>query len=72
MRPSPLVVVDSDDVGSGGQDVSPSPERPHSAESMDSAPAAPVPVPSGLLDAPPGLPPPTCTPKADPAAAPGL
>jgi len=68
--PSSLV-VDSD-VGSGGQDLSPSPERPYSAESMDNVPAAPVRVPPGLPDAPPGVPPPTRTPKADPAAAPGL
>src|SRR6266481_1367819 len=70
--PSPSVAVDSDDIGSGSQDVSPSPGRPRSAESMDSIPAAPVSVPLALPDAPPGLPPPTRTPKADPAAAPGL
>ena len=64
------MVVDSD-VGSGDQDMSPSPERPRSAESMDNAPAAPVPVPPGLPNAPPDVPPPTRTPKADPAA-PGL
>ena len=40
--PSPSVAVDSDDIGSGSQDVSPSPGRPRSAESMDSIPAAPV------------------------------
>ncbi|OJA21540.1 hypothetical protein AZE42_01811 [Rhizopogon vesiculosus] len=70
--PSPSVAVDSDDIGSGSQDVSPSPGRPRSTESMDSIPAAPVSVPLGLPDAPPGLPPPTRTSKADPAAAPGL
>ena len=70
--PSPSVAVDSDDVGSGSQDVSPSPGRPRSVESMGSAPAAPISVPPGLPDAPPGLPPPTRTPKADPAAAPSL
>jgi len=59
-------------VRSGGQDMSPSPERTRSAESMDNPPAACVPVPPGLPDTPPCIPPPTRTPKADPASVPGL
>jgi len=72
MSPSPSMAVDSDDVGSGSPDVPPSPARPRSTESVDSTPAVPTPPPPGLPDAPPGLPPPTRTPKTEPAPAPGL
>lgn len=66
------MVVDSDDVGSSSQDVSPSPARPRSTESTDSTPAVPVIVPPGLPGAPPGLPPLIRAPKADLVTAPGL
>ncbi|KAG1768623.1 hypothetical protein EV702DRAFT_1144308 [Suillus placidus] len=69
--PSPSMAVDSD-VGSGSQEVPPSPARPRSTESVDSIPAVPASLPPGLPDAPPGLPPPTRTPKTDPAPTPGL
>ncbi|KIJ17128.1 hypothetical protein PAXINDRAFT_111882 [Paxillus involutus ATCC 200175] len=58
--PAPSLAVDSD-VGSGSQDISPSPVRPRSTESMQSSPL----IPPGILDVlpglpgPPGLPPPS-------------
>ncbi|KAG2364971.1 hypothetical protein BDR07DRAFT_1354375 [Suillus spraguei] len=70
--PSPSMVVDSDDIGSGSQDVPPSPARPRSTESVDSTLAVPASLSPGLPDAPPGLPPPTRTPKTEPTPVPGL
>ncbi|KAG1868806.1 hypothetical protein C8R48DRAFT_771575 [Suillus tomentosus] len=70
--PSPSMAVDSDDVGSGSQDVPQSPPRPRSTESVDSIPAVPISLPPGLPDAPPGLPPPTRTAKAESVPASGI
>ncbi|KIJ60676.1 hypothetical protein HYDPIDRAFT_138939 [Hydnomerulius pinastri MD-312] len=70
--PAPSIAVDSD-VGSGSQDISPSPARPRSTASVQSsAPSLPPGVPDAPpgLSGPPGLPPPSR--KADPLTPPGI
>ncbi|KAH7889987.1 hypothetical protein F5I97DRAFT_1849132 [Phlebopus sp. FC_14] len=72
--PAPSLTMDSD-LGSGSQDVSPSPARPHSATSVHSSVPS---VPSGPSDFPPGLsgplglPPPSRNAKVDLRAPPGI
>ncbi|KAH7910631.1 hypothetical protein BJ138DRAFT_1008399 [Hygrophoropsis aurantiaca] len=67
ISPAPSIAVESD-LGSGSQDISPSPARPQSPETFQSnipsAPSTNPDVPPGL-SGPPGLPPPSRNQKVD-------
>ncbi|KAH7927074.1 hypothetical protein BV22DRAFT_306086 [Leucogyrophana mollusca] len=67
LSPSPSIAVESD-LGSGSQDISPSPARPRSPESvLSSGPSVPPSIPDAPpgLSGPPGLPPPPRNTKSD-------